>query len=138
MEIKPLRKERLDAVTDVFMKAYDGWKRDVARGYLERFHDIEPESCLVAVENDGKIVGAVLGYSYRRKDDYILFIQELFVDPDARHKGYGRALVEALRGSFVENPKVNVTPLVKADTTVLNFYNSLGFEADQMVSFYDE
>ncbi len=137
MDIKALRKEQLDGVVDVFMKAYDGWTRDGVAQYLSKFHSFEPESCLVAVD-DGRIVGAVLGYSYRRREDLILFIQELFVDPTQRHKGCGRLLVEALRASFVKNPKVSVTPLVKADTTVLNFYNSLGFEHEQSVSFYNE
>ena len=34
--------------------------------------------------------------------------------------------------------RVKITPLVKADTTVLNFYNSLGFESDTSVSFFDD
>ena len=130
-----MRKHHLGRVVEVFLKAYDGWTADDAHEYLEKFQGFEPESCLVAVDGDS-IVGAILGYSYRRRTDLILFIQELFVNPEYRHKGVGKQLVTSLRGSFVKNPKVNVTPLVKADNAVLNFYNSLGFESDQMTSFF--
>lgn len=138
MEIKALRREQLDTVADVSLKAYDGWSRDDVRKYLEKFQSFEPECCMVAVDDGGEVIGAILGYSYRRREDLILFIQELFVAPDQRHQGCGRRLVEALRASFEKNPKVSVTPLVKADTSVLNFYNSLGFEHEQSVSFYGE
>lgn len=136
MEIKPFRKQHLDDVVRVFVRAYEGWTPAEARAYLEKFHSFEPESCLVALAG-GQIVGAILGYSFPRRKELILFIQELFVDPDHRKAGIGRRLVEALRKSFVDNPKVNITPLVKADTTVLSFYNSLGFDSDQLITFYD-
>ena len=53
-------------------------------------------------------------------------------------KGYGKRLVTVLRESFSENHRVNVVPLVKAEASVLNFYNSLGFEKDQGVFFMDD
>ena len=137
MEIKPLRKENLEAVVAVFMRAYQGWTAEEARKYLEKFHGFEPESCLCAIEN-GKVCGAVLGYSYPRQQEVVLFIQELFVEPSGRQKGVGRRLVEALRNSFLHNPRVTVTPLVKAEANVLSFYNSLGFEHESMVTFYDD
>ncbi|MCA9673269.1 MAG: GNAT family N-acetyltransferase [Myxococcales bacterium] len=135
MDTRPLRKQDFTAITKLFSRAYPEWNEEMAREYLTKFWHFEPQSCLVGVE-DGTIVGAILGYSWERPDDLVLYIQELFVDPDYRGKGYGKALVAKLRKSFAGNPFVKVRPLVKADTKVLNFYNSLGFESEQSTSFF--
>jgi ribosomal protein S18 acetylase RimI-like enzyme len=135
MEIRPLAITDFDRLTKTFVRAYpDDWSEDVARRYLAKFYHFEPESCLGVVE-DGQLVGAILGYSYLRQEHLVMFIQELFVDPDYRKKGYGTELVKALRRSFSASPAVEVTPMVKGDTRVLNFYNSLGFEQPTSIAF---
>jgi ribosomal protein S18 acetylase RimI-like enzyme len=139
MDVQTMRREDLDRVVAVFLDSYaEGWTAEQAKSYLSKFYGFEPESCLIGVEPGGRIAGAVLGYSYPRKHEVILFIQELFVHPDLRSRGWGRALVGALRGRFAENPRVNVKPLVKAPPSVHSFYNSLGFERDHAFTFYDE
>ena len=118
-----------------FVRAYpDGWSEDVARRYLAKFFHFEKESCLAAIK-DGEIVGGILGYSYLKQDNLVLFIQELFVDPDYRSGGYAKAMVKALRRSFSASKAVEVTPMVKGDTRILNFYNSLGFEQPTSIAF---
>ena len=108
-----------------------------ARAYVEKFYRFEPESCHVAAQGDD-VGGAILAYSYTREHGLVLFIQELFVSNAARKHGHGKALVKKLRDRFAK-ARVKITPLVKADTSVLNFYNSLGFEKDKAVSFsFDE
>lgn len=137
MDVRKLEPADIQQVVDVFIEAYDReWTTEQARPYLEKFYGFEPESCLVGVYQ-GELVGAVLGYSYPRKDEVVLFVQELFVHPKHRHHGVGRKLVEALRARF-DNPQVNIKPLVKAREGVLAFYNSLGFDQDQAFTFYDE
>ncbi|MBX3131373.1 MAG: GNAT family N-acetyltransferase [Polyangiaceae bacterium] len=129
----------LDAVADLYLLGYDvSWTREGARAYIEKFFRFEPQSCFVAEENG--LLGAVLGYSFERESGLILYIQELVVSPAARHRGIAKRLVATLRESTAKRPsRVNVKPLVKADTGVLNFYNSLGFERDKAVSFsFDE
>jgi GNAT superfamily N-acetyltransferase len=69
----------------------------------------------------------------------VLFIQELFVEPRFQKHGYGKRLVSHLRERAHAPSRVSIVPLVKADTSVLNFYNSLGFERDKAISFsFDE
>lgn len=139
MEIRKITPEDLDRVAELFVQAYgEDWTLAQARRYLEKFYRFEPESCLLAREPDGRVVGAVLGYSYYRRDQLVLYLQELFVHPEYRSRGYGRALLEALRGSFEQSPHVKVKPLVKAPPSVLSFYNSLGFNRDEAFTFYDE
>jgi ribosomal protein S18 acetylase RimI-like enzyme len=138
MEARRMQVEDLDRVAALYLKAYGvKWTEQGARGYLKKFFDFEPTSCLVVTEADGNIRGAILGYSFEKESGLVLFIQELFVDPECRNRGYGKVLVERFRESFAKHhTQVNIKPLVKADTSVLNFYNSLGFERDQAVSFW--
>jgi ribosomal protein S18 acetylase RimI-like enzyme len=140
MEIKKLSEGMLERVAAIYARAY-GDHHEVdqqeARNYLEKFLRFDPECCYVAEEGE-QTLGAVFAYSYRRFGQDVLYLQELFVDPDHRHKGVGRELVKTVRDHLGEDARVNVVPLVKADTGVLNFYNSLGFEQDQTFSFFDE
>ncbi len=135
MHIRPLAIGDFDQLTKTFVRAYPtGWSEDVARRYLVKFFHFEPESCLVAMEDD-RLVGGILGYSYLKQDNLVMFIQELFVDPDFRKHRIGTDLVKALRRSFSASPAVEVTPMVKGDTQILNFYNSLGFEQPTSIAF---
>jgi ribosomal protein S18 acetylase RimI-like enzyme len=138
MEIRKIAPEELDEVARLFVSAYgEDWTAEQARRYLEKFYRFEPEACLVAFEPHGRLAGAIFGYSYYRKDQLVLFIQEIFVHPQFRHQGLGRALVQALRGTFTEKPETKITPLVNAPPSVLSFYNSLGFNREQAFTFYD-
>lgn len=131
----------IGALSKVYLDAYHvQWTEEGAAKYLGRFFQFEPESCLVVVEGGGVLAGAVLGYTFEKETGVTLFIQELFVRPDARHKSYGKQLVTRLRESLTKKAStIKVKPLVKADIGVLNFYNSLGFEKNKSVSFsFDE
>jgi ribosomal protein S18 acetylase RimI-like enzyme len=135
-----MRDDEVEAVARIYLEAYGvDWSLDGARKYIGKFHGFEPTSCFVALEGS-RVVGAILGYSFERETGLVLFIQELCVHPSARKKGIGKKLVTTLRESFEKSPsRVNIKPLVKADTHVFNFYNSLGFERGKAVSFsFDE
>lgn len=141
MQIRKMTAEDVDAVARLYLSAYGvDWTEAGAARYIGRFFGFEPESCLVAIEGGGALAGAVLAYTFEKETGVTLYIQELFVRPDARHKGYGKQLVTRLRESLTKKASsVKVKPLVKADVGVLNFYNSLGFERGKAVSFsFDE
>lgn len=61
-----------------------------------RFHDpAEPMHCALA-EDDGRLIGMVHFIQHRScwtTGDY-MYLQDLFVDPDVRGRGVGRALIE--------------------------------------------
>lgn len=131
--------EDVPAVADLYLLAYAAdWSREGAVRYVDKFFRFEPASCRVVVEPSGAISGVILAYSFEKESGVTLFIQELFVHPDFRKHGYGKRLVAVLREG-TSTRSVKIKPLVKADTSVLNFYNSLGFERDKSVSFsFDE
>lgn len=139
MKVRKLEEMDLGPLAKLYVQAYQHHHADetieTARPYLEKFYRFEPTSCFVVEEEGGRLAGAVLGYTYQKFGRPVLFLQELFVDPEARHKGYGRELVAALREAVGQHFSVKVVPLIKADTAVLNFYNSLGFEQEQVFSF---
>jgi len=138
MEIRPLREEELPAIARVYLRAYpEPWSEEGAVAYLGKFRGFEPDSCLVGIDG-GAIAGAVFAFSYQKQQNLVVYIQELFVDPDRQHRGVGKKLVSALRSSFTQNPRIKVKPMVKADTKVLNFYNSLGFDSEKLFTFFDE
>jgi ribosomal protein S18 acetylase RimI-like enzyme len=135
MEIRRMKDDDVGAVAQLHLDAYAvAWNLDKARAYIEKFYRFEPTACFVALEGD-RIMGATLGYSFERETGLILFIQELTVHPDFRHQGVAKKIVSTLRESVGGRHTVKVKPIVKADTGVLNFYNSLGFEKDKAVSF---
>ena len=134
-----MKDDDVGAVAQLHLDAYEvEWQVDKARAYIEKFYRFEPTACFVA-EDGGRLVGATLGYSFERETGLVLFSQELTVHPDFRHKGVAKQLVSKLRESVGGRHTVKVKPIVKADTGVLNFYNSLGFEKDKAISFsFDE
>jgi len=138
MNIRKVEKNDLQLLANLLVESYEeGWSIQRALEYLEKFYDFEPDGCLLA-EDGEKILGAVFAYSYYKKDIFIVFLQELFVAPNARHKGIAREIISKLRNSFEENPRIKVTPQVNAPNSVFNFYNSLGFDKEKIFSFYDE
>ncbi|MCK6532763.1 MAG: GNAT family N-acetyltransferase [Polyangiaceae bacterium] len=136
MDIRSMKDGDLDAVSELYLAAYRAsWSAAGARAYIEKFYRFEPASCQVALD-DGRVAGAILAYTFERETGVVLYIQELMVHPDFQSRGIGKKLVGKLREALTKGPsKVKITPLVKADTTVLNFYNSLGFDKDKVVSF---
>lgn len=137
MQIRQLAPDDIEALAQLFVRAYDkSSTADEARTYLEKFSAFEPESCLIALEEEAPI-GAVIAFSYVKVGRPVLFLQDLFVDPERRNRGCARRLIEVLRERFARDATVTVVPLVKADTTVLNFYNSLGFEQQSAFTFLD-
>lgn len=98
---------------------------------IERKRAVQPELFLVA-ENDGKIVGSVMG-GY---DGHRGWINYLAVDPGVQRRGLGRALVHEVERllSLHGCPKVNLQ-VRSENTAVLHFYERLGYLVEDRVSF---
>src|SRR5262249_44002053 len=92
---------------------------------------VRPDLFLVGIE-DGAVVGTVMaGYDGHRG-----WINYLAVDPSARRRGFGRALMDEaerlLRASGC--PKINLQ-VRSNNQEVIDFYRRIGYHLDEVVSF---
>jgi ribosomal protein S18 acetylase RimI-like enzyme len=100
---------------------------------IERKLTVQPELFLVGIDDDGdRIVASVMaGFVGHRG-----WINYLAVDPEARGKGNGRALMTEVEARLeaVGCPKVNLQ--IRADNDeAQGFYRALGYQPDAAVSF---
>ena len=88
-------------------------------------------SCFWSGEKDRQLVTSAMG-GY---DGHRGWIYYLAVHPDFRQRGYGRLIIGTLEGLLREAgcPKINL--MVRAtNNAVVEFYNSLGYRVDEVVS----
>lgn len=99
------------------------WPESRATAYLESFFRMDSEGALVATD-DGKIIGAVFGFSYPWHTGSVVFIQELFVAGQYRGKGIARNLVMQM----VEKKSMDsqVALIVREGTVAAKFYEKFG------------
>jgi ribosomal protein S18 acetylase RimI-like enzyme len=128
--IRPFTVADQEAVVDLWtrcglVRPWNDPRRDIARKLR-----VQPELFLV-VEIEGAVTGTVMvGYDGHRG-----WINYLAVDPAARRRGLGRALMaEAERLLRARGcPKINLQ--VRADNVeVLAFYERIGFAQDAVAS----
>lgn len=83
-----------------YLEFYDASvTEDVYETYWARLLGDDPQdfTCLLA-EHDGRLVG-LTHYAFQRhgwKVENVVYLQDLYVDPDVRGTGAGRALIEAV------------------------------------------
>jgi ribosomal protein S18 acetylase RimI-like enzyme len=79
---------------------------------------------LVAIHDDGKLVGSVVGHDGHRGRIYYVA-----ADPNYRKQGIGRRMTEAAEQWLKERKVVKVMLLVReTNTQVVDFYKRLDFE----------
>ena len=126
------KRSRLLAVAIAVEGLSGFYKADIADSATEttwsRFHDAaEPMHCAVA-EVDGRLIGMVHYIQHRScwaRGDY-LYLQDLFVDPDIRGKGVGRALIQHVYAAAAELGASRVYPSIgRNDWTLATFSNCL-------------
>lgn len=88
------------------------------------------EKCLFGLmaENDGKIVGAALYYFYRISSlggKKVLYLEELFVLPDERKKGVGRAIFDKLKEIAKGENALRIEWKCMKDNPAVGFYDRI-------------
>jgi GNAT superfamily N-acetyltransferase len=108
------------------------YETDIAEGTTattwSRFHDpAEPMHCAVA-EQDGRLIGMVHYIRHRScwtVGDYV-YLQDLFVDPDVRGRGVGRALIEHVYASAAQTGASRVWWLThESNATAMVLYDRI-------------
>jgi ribosomal protein S18 acetylase RimI-like enzyme len=131
MHIRPFQPADEAAVIELWrrcdlLRPQNDPRKDIARKIA-----VQPELFLLAVDDDGTIVGSVMaGYDGHRG-----WINYLGVDPERRLKGAGRALMAEAERLLRERgcPKINMQ-VRSSNQAVIAFYRAIGFAVDDVVS----
>jgi len=132
MNIRPFLKSDIDKSAEVFMLAYNrppwnyNFSLEKAKQYLTEYADRARFEGFV-VEDNGAIVGGVLGHSKTWWTNDIIFVDELFVMPDSRGKGYGKKLLEHTEAYSKEKGYEVVTLMNNKHMPSFEFYKHIGY-----------
>ncbi|NMH87310.1 GNAT family N-acetyltransferase [Flavivirga algicola] len=137
MKITNCQENNLEACASLLAKVYaapeyqENWNKQDACNYLTRFYNIEPERCFMAI-HEGKVIGGVFAYSYPWHSDTLVYIQELFVDPEHRKKGIAKSLLKHIGNKG----KTKVWLVANENTSAAKFYEKLGFKKNGPYKFH--
>ena len=124
-EWRALRELRLAALADAPDAFWTRYEEAIERSD-EEWREWTALPCHVAVE-DGRLVGMVAGMA-DRDDDTRADVIAMFVAPEARRRGVGRALVEAqVRWAEAEGYRRVGLMVNAANAGAIGLYESLGF-----------
>ncbi len=133
MEIKQINQNDIAGLAEAMAAAYseepwdEKWSQEKAerriRAILGNF-----EAMGLAAFEDGKIIGAVLGYVDPYAEEDFFFVSELFVIPKKKKQGLGKQLLTELEKSLKER-KVSVVQLISIDYNEA-FYKKCGLNRD--------
>ena len=133
MEIKLINQNDIQTLAVAMAAAYseepwnENWAQEKAerrvRAILDNF-----EAIGLAAFEDGKIIGAVLGYVDPYAEEDFFFVSELFVIPEKKKQGVGKQLLAELENKLKEK-NVNVVQLISIDYNEI-FYKKCGLNRD--------
>lgn len=133
MEIKQINQKDITTLAVAMASAYseepwnENWTLEKAerriRAILGNF-----EAMGLAAFEDGKIIGAVLGYVDPYAEEDFFFVSELFVIPEKKKQGVGKQLLAELEKALNEI-KMNVIQLISIDYNEA-FYKKCGLNRD--------
>ena len=108
----------------------EDWDFSDAIAYLERFREIDPNGCFVALKN-GEIIGTVFSFLYPWHRGKLVCIQELFVSSELRTKGVDRKLLAQLR----HGEKTGAWLVAHENSETAKFYQKMGFSQEVPYKF---
>ena len=133
MEIKRINQNDIPVLAGAMATSYseepwnEYWTQEKAERRISAILGNFEAMGLVAFE-DGKIIGAVLGYVDPYAEEDFFFVSELFVIPEKKKQGVGKQLLAELEKSK-KKKKVNVIQLISIDYNE-PFYNKCGLNRD--------
>lgn len=135
MEYKTVGSRDFNELADVMAQSYseepwnEKWTHERAyrrvKGILGNFEAVG----LCAKEN-GKIVGGLLGYVDPYAEEDFFYVSELFVIPEKKKQGVGKALLNELE-RVLEKKKINVIQLISIEPNEA-FYAKCGLGKDDV------
>jgi len=130
MKITTYKPEYESAVIELWRKCSLVRPQNDPKKDIQRKLKVKPELFLVGVERGKIIATAMGGYEGHRG-----WVNYLGVDPEYRHKGLGRKMMEAIEEKLLAMgcPKINLQVLVD-NTEAMKFYERIGYKKDKVVS----
>ena len=133
MEIKQINQNDIAGLAEAMAAAYseepwdEKWSQEKAerriRAILGNF-----EAMGLAAFEDGKIIGAILGYVDPYAEEDFFFVSEFFVIPEKKKQGVGKQLLAELEKALNEK-NVSVLQLISIDYNEA-FYKKCGLNRD--------
>jgi len=132
MNIRPLTKDDIEKCAEVYLEAYNcaPWNYrftiEKAQIYLQEYVDRNRFVGFVLIEND-KIVAATLGHAKTWWTNDLIYIDELFVSPQYRGKGYGKKLLDHAEEFALTQGYEVITLMTNKHMPAFEFYQHLDY-----------
>ena len=141
MEIRDIEKVDLSACAEVFCSAFNGppwgemWEITLAHQRLLHFFDSKGFIGICA-EQDGKIVGFLLGNQEPFYFGPIYYLREMCTEPAYQGKGIGRRLLERLDQSLAEQGIASSYLMTDKGIAASKFYERNGYTVNKDIGFF--
>lgn len=131
-QLRALDSKDMDAVTKLFMSAYDDevwsekWQPEEA---YNRINEIisSPEAFALVYVEDNEILGCILCTLMSWHTGKQLELREFFVSPSHQNRGIGGMLMKQLEASVSELGVSELFLWTKNDPKLVNFYKKIGY-----------
>ncbi len=142
MHIRPILKIDIEKCAEVYLEAYNRapWNykftQEKAIIYLQEYFDRNRFVGFLLTEND-KIIAATFGHAKTWWTNDLIYIDELFVSPESRGKGYGKKLLEHTEEYAVTEGYEVITLMTNKHMPAFEFYQHLDYiSADHFVYLF--
>ena len=132
MNIRPLTQSDIAQCAAVYVQAYNrppwnyNFSNEKAARYLTEYTDRGRFVGFVIIEDD-QIVGAMLGHSKTWWTNDLIYVDELFVSPDSRGKGYGKKLLDHVENYAMDEGYDVITLMTNKHMPAFEFYEHLDY-----------
>ena len=107
------------------------WTYDKCYKRVYQVFSMEDSYCMVQLDDDGKLVGSIVGFIKEFDDITGYFLEEIVIARDSQNKGYGTAFFQELENRLKEKGIVHIDLMSVNDEMHRHFYKKLGlYEAD--------
>ena len=138
MAIKSIMMDHLTRYGEIYAEAFSGepwndpWKPEDARIHVKELLESK-QSYGLEYEEDGKVVGFILGTSMLFHYGRTFEINDLAVDPQYQRQGIAKKLMNQCIADVKEQGMAGIHLITAADGVLPDFYRRYGFEKEKHV-----